>query len=71
MTDRDQIYRDTLGAEETFMAELTKRFGKNAGTARYEERGRGELGSPLRAAYEAFVAANARYDAVLWGTAGV
>jgi hypothetical protein len=40
-------------ADDAWSAELTKKFGKDAGQARYELRGRGEDGSDLRRTYTA------------------
>ncbi len=50
--------RTATAADDAWSAELVARFGKDAGDARYQRRGEGEPGSPLRMAYDA------RQDAV-------
>lgn len=42
---------------------LIDAFGRDAGQARYEPRGRGEDGTPLRAAYDAREAARMAWQA--------
>jgi hypothetical protein len=51
-------------ADDAWQAELEKTFGKGAGDARYDERGRGQKGTPLRAAYDAREAARTPWEAV-------
>lgn len=40
-------------ADDAWSAELQRKFGKDAGQARYEPRGKGEEGSQLRALHDA------------------
>jgi hypothetical protein len=44
-------------ADDAWSDELQRIFGKNAGQARYEPRGKGEEGSKLRSLYDAREAA--------------
>lgn len=49
-------------ADDEWHAELTHLFGKDAGDARYQKRGKGQPGSRLRTLYEARTAAHAAWD---------
>ena len=51
-------------ADDAWQDQLVTAFGSQAGDARYDERGRGEEGTPLRAAYEAREAARIKWEAV-------
>lgn len=50
-------------ADDTWSASLRAVFGKDAGQARYEPRGRGQPGSALRRAYQAREAARVAWYA--------
>ena len=56
-------HRYALETDQAWQAELVKVFGKRAGDMRYVKAGRGELGSALRAAYEARTAAQEAWHA--------
>jgi hypothetical protein len=51
-------------AEKLWEEALEARFGKNAGDARYDHRGKGEEGSALRRLYDAYMAANRAWHAL-------
>ena len=54
---------DFLRADDAWERELVLAFGKQeAGAARYQPRGQGALGTPLRAAYAARILAQAAWD---------
>jgi hypothetical protein len=61
MTNRNFPYTPALApfqvADDAWSAELRRIFGKNAGQARYEPRGKGAEGSNLRQAHDAREAA--------------
>jgi hypothetical protein len=44
-------------ADDDWQAELEKTFGKNAGTERYYDAGKGEPGTPLRSAHDRYATA--------------
>lgn len=50
--------------DDLWQIELEKAFGKDAGQARYEYRGQGEPGTPLRLAYEARKAAHEKWHSL-------
>jgi hypothetical protein len=51
-------------AESAWMSEVREVFGdRDAGLARFQERGQGELGSRLRDLYTAYVTARDKYAA--------
>jgi hypothetical protein len=49
-------------ADDAWQAELEKTFGKDAGTQRYYDAGKGTPGTALRAAYERYAAAMAAWQ---------
>ncbi len=54
---------DFLQADDAWERELVRAFGKQeASAARYQPRGQGALGTPLRSAYAARVLAQAAWD---------
>ena len=64
MTDDHTAYYAWIAADEAWAAELKTQFGKSAGDARYTDLGKGEAGSLLRKAHDAFVDARIHYQAV-------
>lgn len=50
-------------ADKAWSEELTRVFGKQAGDARYRQRGKGEPGSTLRARHDARDAARIAWEA--------
>lgn len=48
-------------ADDAWSAELRRAFGRNAGQARYERRGRGDDGTALRRTHDAREAARAAW----------
>ncbi|MGH6718762.1 MAG: hypothetical protein ACREER_05540, partial [Alphaproteobacteria bacterium] len=41
-------------ADDAWSAELGRQFGRESGDVRYQSRGKGDVGSALRALYDAF-----------------
>jgi hypothetical protein len=58
-----EAHREALATDNAWQAELVKAFGKHAGDMRYQSPGKGDPGTALRAAYEARMAAQARWHA--------
>ncbi len=56
-----QAFKLFADADAAWDAQLVAAFGSRSGDARYDERGRGQDGSPLRAAYEARMEAFCAY----------
>lgn len=52
-------------ADDEWQRQLEATFGRHAGDARYDERGRGEPGTPLRRAYDDREAARLAWEASL------
>lgn len=48
-----ETFKRFADADAAWDAQLVAAFGSRSGDARYDERGRGQEGTPLRAAYEA------------------
>ena len=61
MTTYD-AYRAFATADEDWHRELARQFGRHAGDARYEPRGKGEPGTALRTAFDARMAAFYAYE---------
>ncbi len=57
------LHRAALATDDAWQAELVRCFGKQAGDVRYAKAGKGEPGTPLRAAYEARKAAQEAWHA--------
>lgn len=61
-----KLYTDAhkafAAADFAWSVELARVFGKDAGTARYQPRGKGEEGSDLRRLYDAFTAARIAWE---------
>lgn len=51
------LYEAAMAADAEWSKLLRAQFGKQAGDVRYTKRGKGELGTPLRTAHDAFQAA--------------
>lgn len=49
-------------ADKAWSAELERVFGRDAGTARYQPRGKGEDGSELRRLHDAFTATRIAWE---------
>ncbi len=50
----EELRAEAQAACAAWGIELERAFGKQRGTARYQKRGEGEPGTPLRERYEAF-----------------
>jgi hypothetical protein len=65
MANRDFPYTPAripfLEADDAWSAELQRQFGRNAGQARYEVRGKGEEGSELRRLHDLRMTAQAAW----------
>lgn len=57
-------HRAFILADGAWTIELDKKFGRNAGDARYDKRGEGEPGTKLREVYEARKAASDQWHAL-------
>jgi hypothetical protein len=49
-----EAYRAAVAADGAWHAELVKTFGRAASNARYEKRGRGDPGTALQVAHDAW-----------------
>jgi len=59
-----EAYDAAIAADSAWQAELVKTFGRQACNARYEKRGRGEPGSELARAHDAWMRAMATAQAM-------
>jgi hypothetical protein len=60
-----EAYDRAIAADKAWQAELNRRFGRDGCNARYEKRGRGEPGSDLARAHDAWQ--TAMHDAKVRG----
>lgn len=65
MTEKLEACAAFNNADYEWHEALIEAFGREGGQARYEERGKGEDGSDLRAAYEARESARLKWEGLL------